>query len=93
MTKSKLIDEVALRKDLARKESEVAVNTVLQEISNALSRKDRVELRGFGSFSVKIRPAREGRNPKTGDLVHVAEKMVPFFKAGKGLRQRVDNNS
>jgi integration host factor subunit beta len=91
MTKSQLIDAVADRKGLARKEAEVVVNTVLQEIANALLYRNRVELRGFGSFSVKIRPAREGRNPKTGSVVRVSEKVVPFFKAGKELRQRVDN--
>lgn len=90
MTKSELIDSVAQRKELSRKEAEVVVSTVLKEISDALGRGDRVELRGFGSFSVKVRPAREGRNPKTGDKVFVAEKRVPFFKAGKELRQRVD---
>lgn len=90
MTKSELIDEVAQRKGLARKEAELAVNTVLQEISETLGHSGRVELRGFGSFSVKLRPSRDGRNPKTGELVQVTEKRVPFFKAGKELRQRVD---
>ncbi len=91
MTKSELIDTIAHRKNLSRKESEIVVSTVLREISSALGANDRVELRGFGSFSVKVRPPREGRNPKTGERVHVAEKRVPFFKAGKELRQRVDN--
>lgn len=91
MTKSELIDTVAQRKGISRKEAELAVNTVLGEISDALGKRERVELRGFGSFSVKVRPAREGRNPKTGELVEVEEKRVPFFKAGKELRIRVDN--
>ncbi|MBF0622169.1 MAG: integration host factor subunit beta [Magnetococcales bacterium] len=90
MTKSELIDALSQRKDLSRKEAEIVVSTVLKEISDALGRQDRVELRGFGSFSVKVRPSREGRNPKTGDKVQVSEKRVPFFKAGKELRQRVD---
>ncbi|MBF0369564.1 MAG: integration host factor subunit beta [Magnetococcales bacterium] len=91
MTKSELIDAVVQRKGLSRKEAEVAVTTVLNEISGALGRQERVELRGFGSFSVKVRSAWEGRNPKTGERVQVAEKRVPFFKAGKELRQRVDS--
>ncbi|MBF0187564.1 MAG: integration host factor subunit beta [Magnetococcales bacterium] len=91
MTKSELIDTLAQRKNLSRKEAEIVVGTVLNEIGNALSRDERVELRGFGSFSVKERPSREGRNPKTGEKVMVEEKKVPFFKAGKELRQRVDN--
>ena len=91
MTKSELSDVIAQRKKLSRKEAELVVNTVLKEVSDSLGRGERVELRGFGSFSVKVRPAREGRNPKTGEKVHVAEKKVPFFKAGKELRQRVDD--
>ncbi|MBF0309175.1 MAG: integration host factor subunit beta [Magnetococcales bacterium] len=90
MTKSEMIDVLAQRKNLSRKEAETAMNTVLDEIGNALVRGDRVELRGFGSFSVKARPHREGRNPKTGEVVQVDEKRVPFFKAGKELRLRVD---
>lgn len=90
MTKSELIEEVAARRNLTRKEAEVIVSTILNEIGNALAGNERVELRGFGSFSVKVRPAREGRNPRTGAAVKVAEKRVPFFKAGKELRQRVD---
>lgn len=90
MTKSELIEEVASRRNLTRKEGEVIVSTILNEIGNALASNERVELRGFGSFSVKVRPSREGRNPRTGTAVQVAEKRVPFFKAGKELRQRVD---
>jgi len=66
------------------------VNTVLEEIAAALERGDRVELRGFGAFSVRHRPPREGRNPRTGEQVSVKEKHVPFFKTGKELRERVD---
>ena len=90
MTKSELIEEVAARRNLTRKEAEVIVSTILNEIGNALAGNERVELRGFGSFSVKVRPSREGRNPRTGAAVKVDEKRVPFFKAGKELRQRVD---
>jgi integration host factor subunit beta len=67
------------------------VNTILDEITEALGRGDRVELRGFGAFSAKIRPPRIGRNPRTGEAVAVAEKCVPFFKAGKDLRDRLNN--
>jgi integration host factor subunit beta len=69
------------------------VNRVLDEIAAALERGDRVELRGFGAFSVRRRPARIGRNPRTGESVSVKAKSVPFFKAGKELRQRVDQSS
>ncbi|MGN7610731.1 integration host factor subunit beta [Magnetococcales bacterium HHB-1] len=91
MTKSELIDEIAQRQNISRKEAEIVVGTVLDEICVALEKRDRVELRGFGSFSVKHREAREGRNPKTGEKVMVEEKRVPFFKAGKELRERVDS--
>jgi integration host factor subunit beta len=74
-----------LQRDIER-----IVNTVFDEISNALARNSRVELRGFGAFSVKQREARQGRNPRTGDTVSVAEKFVPFFKTGKQLRDRLN---
>ena len=90
MTKSELIDAVASRRHLTRKDAEIIIKTILGDISNALAKNERVELRGFGSFSVKVRPARDGRNPRSGDTVHVAEKRVPFFKTGKELRERVD---
>jgi integration host factor subunit beta len=66
------------------------VTTVFDEITDALTRGDRVELRGFGAFSVKDRSARMGRNPRTGDAVEVKRKYVPFFKSGKELRERVN---
>jgi integration host factor subunit beta len=66
------------------------VNTIFDEISGALSRGDRVELRGFGSFSVRKRNARVGRNPRTGETVNVDEKFLPFFKTGKELRERLN---
>lgn len=91
MIKSQLITAVAERHPtLTHAEAERVVARVLEEIAEALTRGDRVELRGFGTFSVRNRPARDGRNPRTGEKVAVKEKHVPFFKAGKELRERVD---
>jgi len=91
MTKSELIAELAgANPHLTAKDVELIVSTVFDEISAALSRGDRVELRGFGAFTVKHRNARTGRNPRTGSAVAVDEKSVPFFKAGKELRERVN---
>lgn len=91
MTKSELILRLAERSpDLTHRDVERIVSTVFDEITAALARGDRVELRGFGAFSVKKRRARSGRNPRTGQSVHVAEKYVPFFKTGKQLRERLN---
>jgi integration host factor subunit beta len=90
MTKAELIDEVASQATLTRKETELIVNTVFDNITAALSQGDKVELRGFGSFRIRQRPPRKGRNPKTGDAVRVPEKRVPFFKVGKRLRELVN---
>jgi integration host factor subunit beta len=91
MTKSELIQRIAeLNPHLYHRDVERIVTTIFEEISNALSRGDRVELRGFGAFSVKRRDARVGRNPRTGDAVNVAEKHIPFFKTGKLLRERLN---
>ena len=91
MTKSELIQRIAeLNPHLYHRDVERIVTTVFDEISGALSRGDRVELRGFGAFSVKRREARIGRNPRTGDAVSVAEKHIPFFKTGKLLRERLN---
>ena len=91
MTKSELIAELAAANPhLTAKDVELIVSTVFDEITAALSRGDRVELRGFGAFTVKHRDARTGRNPRTGTAVTVDEKSVPFFKAGKELRERVN---
>ncbi len=90
MTKAELVEKVAERIDLTKKQTEVIVNTVFQSITEALARGDKVELRGFGSFRVRHRHSREGRNPKTGTTVHIPAKKVPFFKAGKELRELVD---
>ncbi len=91
MIKSELVARIAeANPHLYQRDVERIVNTILDEISNALSRGDRVELRGFGAFSVKQRPARVGRNPRTGEPVEVAAKHVPFFKTGKELRERLN---
>jgi len=94
MTKSELVEIVAeAHGQITRREAEVVVNEVITAISTALSEGDRVELRGFGSFTVKKRAPRVGRNPKTGESVHVPAKVVPHFKPGKELRERVDVTS
>lgn len=91
MTKSELIAELsAANPHLRAHDVELIVATVFNEITAALSRGERVELRGFGAFTVKRREARTGRNPRTGEAVPVDEKAVPFFKAGKELRERVN---
>jgi integration host factor subunit beta len=93
MTKSELIAALADRNPhLYQRDIERIVATVFDEISGALSRGDRVELRGFGAFSVKRREARIGRNPRTGETVHVNAKHTPFFKTGKELRERLNES-
>ncbi len=92
VTKRDLIEElVRLYPRFSRRDAEVMVNTVFDSLADALRRGDRIEIRGFGSFVVKHREAREGRNPRTGRRVAVAAKRVPFFKVGKELRLRVDS--
>jgi integration host factor subunit beta len=94
MTKSELIQRIAeLNPHLYHRDVERIVSTIFDEITEALSRGDRVELRGFGAFSVKHRDARTGRNPRTGAAVHVEEKHIPFFKTGKLLRDRLNADS
>ncbi len=94
MTKSELIQRIAeLNPHLYHRDVERIVTTIFEEISEALARGDRVELRGFGAFSVKQRDARVGRNPRTGAAVQVAEKHIPFFKTGKLLRERMNETS
>ncbi len=91
MIKSELIQRLAeANPHLYQRDIERIVGTIFDEIAAALQRGDRVELRGFGAFSVKRRPARIGRNPRTGERVNVAEKHVPFFKSGKELRERLN---
>jgi integration host factor subunit beta len=91
MTKSELIEILAARHNqLAPKDAELAVKTMLDAMSSTLAHGDRIEIRGFGSFGLNFRPPRMGRNPKTGEKVLVPKKFVPHFKAGKELRERVD---
>lgn len=94
MIKSELVQIIANRNPhLYQRDVENIVNAVLDEIAEALANGNRVELRGFGAFSVKNRPARTGRNPRTGEAVAVEEKWVPFFKTGKELRLRLNQDS
>ena len=91
MLKSELIAKIAgANPHLFHRDVERIVNVVFEEIVDALARGDRVELRGFGAFTVKHRTARQGRNPRTGQAVSVDEKFVPFFKTGKELRERLN---
>ena len=90
MTKAELAGRVADKINLTKKQTEGIVNILFGCITEALKEGDKVELRGFGSFRTRSRNAREGRNPKTGDAVHIPSKKVPFFKAGKELREIVD---
>lgn len=94
MTKSELIAKLAAdNPHLYQRDVERIVSTIFEEITAALSRGDRVELRGFGAFSVKARGARIGRNPRTGEAVHVSEKFIPYFKTGKQLREKLNANT
>ena len=86
MTKSHLINELAGQLNIDKTEAKVIINTIFDSITEALSAGDKVELRGFGSFRVKRRKARNGQNPKTGEKVKVPPKTVPFFKPGKELK-------
>jgi len=91
MIKSELVQRIASQNPhLYQRDVENIVNAILGEIVTALARGDRVELRGFGAFSVKHRPARAGRNPRTGEHVAVDRKSVPFFKTGKEMRERLN---
>ena len=91
MTKSELIARLAERfPQLVAKDADYAVKMILDALTAALVRSDRIEIRGFGSFALNYRPPRVGRNPKSGDKVQVPAKHVPHFKAGKELRERVD---
>jgi integration host factor subunit beta len=91
MTKSELIARLAERfPQLVAKDADLSVKMMLDAMSEALAKGDRIEIRGFGSFSLNYRPPRTGRNPKTGAKVQVPAKYVPHFKAGKELRERVD---
>jgi integration host factor subunit beta len=90
MNKSELIEALSIQKNLTYKKSEQIVNLIFDGMSQALIDNDRIEIRGFGSFMVKDYKAYMGRNPKTGEIIQVEEKKLPFFKVGKELRERVD---
>ncbi|MEM1112147.1 MAG: integration host factor subunit beta [Pseudomonadota bacterium] len=91
MTKSELIEAIAAKTgQLSSKDVELAVKTILEHMSHSLSAGERIEIRGFGSFSLHYREPRRGRNPKTGDSVELTGKYVPHFKPGKELRERVN---
>ncbi len=91
MIKSELVQKIAeANPHLYQRDVENIIEAILDEITIALARGDRVELRGFGAFSVKSRPARMGRNPRTGEQVRVSEKVVPYFKTGKEMRDRLN---
>ena len=92
MTKAELVEKVANQINLTKKQTEVVVNTVFSSITDSLAEGKKVELRGFGSFRIRQRNARVGRNPKSGQKVDVPSKKVPFFKAGKELRELVDEH-
>jgi integration host factor subunit beta len=92
MTKAELVEEVSRVSDLTKKHSEVIVETVFQSIIDALHRGEKIELRGFGSFRLRQREPRKGRNPKTGDKVDVPPKKVPYFKPGKELKDLLNRD-
>jgi len=93
VTKSELIDQITEKQlQLSAKDVELAVKTIVEEMSKTLSNGGRIEIRGFGSFSLHYRESRTGRNPKTGDAVRLSGKHVPHFKPGKELRERVNNS-
>jgi len=92
MTKADLVEEVIRVADLSKKDAENVVNTVFAQIMEALKSDDKIELRGFGSFRVRRRRSRLGRNPKTGDRVDVPSKRIPYFKPGKELRDLINDH-
>jgi len=91
MTKADLVEEVVTVARVSKKHAEIIVNTVFSSIIEALHRDDKIELRGFGSFRVRKRRSRQGRNPKTGDHVEVPEKRIPYFKPGKELKDLINS--
>ncbi len=91
MNKSELVETLSIKNNLTYKKSEQIVNLIFDTMSQALIDNDRIEIRGFGSFMVKDYKAYMGRNPKTGEIITVKEKKLPFFKVGKELRERVDS--
>jgi len=93
ITKAELVEVVARETELAKRDAELLVEIALESVIEALNRGEKVELRGFGSFRVRARGARRGRNPKTGAAVEIPEKRVSYFKAGKELREVIDRES
>ena len=91
MTKAELVEEVARNTELTKKHAELIVNTVFESIVESLQHGEKVELRGFGSFRIRHRNSRIGRNPKTGVKVHVPQKQIPYFKPGKELKERLND--
>ena len=91
MNKSELVEALSIKKNLTYKKSEQIVNLVFDSMADALIKDDRIEIRGFGSFMVKDYKSYMGRNPKTGEVIEVKPKKLPFFKVGKELRERVDS--
>ncbi|MFQ5525185.1 MAG: integration host factor subunit beta [Thermoanaerobaculia bacterium] len=92
MTKAELVEEVAKTTQLTKKHAELIVNTVFESIVTSLKDGDKIELRGFGSFRIRNRGPRIGRNPKTGDRVDVPSKRIPYFKPGKELKELLNNH-
>lgn len=90
MNKSELVEKLAERAKITKKRAEQVVNLVFEQMTEALRRGDRIEIRGFGSFTSKGYDAYTGRNPRTGETIHVPSKRLPFFKVGKELKERVD---
>jgi len=91
MTKAELVEEVSAVSDLTKKHSEIVVNTVFKAIIGALHKGEKIELRGFGSFRLRSRRSRRGRNPKTGTMVDVPAKKIPYFKPGKELKELINS--
>ncbi|MEL7368636.1 MAG: integration host factor subunit beta [Myxococcota bacterium] len=90
MNKSELVEKLAERAKITKKRAEQVVNLVFEQMTEALRRGERIEIRGFGSFTSKSYDAYTGRNPRTGETIHVPAKRLPFFKVGKELKERVD---
>jgi integration host factor subunit beta len=91
MTKSELIETVAMQVNtFSRKDVETIIDTLFQSMTDSLSNGEKVEIRGFGSFKIKERSGRQGRNPKSGENIYIESKKVPFFKAGKEIKERIN---
>lgn len=90
MKKSQLIEALAKAENLTLKKAELIVNVIFNRMADTLAQNDRIEIRGFGTLKVKDYPSYQGRNPKTGKIIEVSEKKLPFFKVGKELKERVD---